>query len=90
MGASYSAFMISPGLGIAHFLNDCTHRLAVGNILLPFAIEEFSDQCRIYDSNIPHGDRLHGAVDVFLKREDIREESKRKLLVDDTARFYGL
>jgi hypothetical protein len=31
-----------------------------------------------------------GAVDVFLKREDISEESKRKLLVDNTARFYGL
>ena len=36
------------------------------------------------------GDRLYGAVDVFLKRDDISEESKRKLLVDNTARFYGL
>ena len=30
------------------------------------------------------------AVDVFLKRDVITEESKRKLLVDNTARFYGL
>jgi hypothetical protein len=35
--------------------------------------------------------RLRGrAVDVFLKRDDISEESKRKLLVDNTARFYGV
>jgi hypothetical protein len=26
---------------------------------------------------------------MFLKRDDISEESKRKLLVDNTARFYG-
>jgi hypothetical protein len=41
-------------------------------------------------SDIPQVDRLYGAVDVFLKRSDISEESKRKLLVDNTARFYGL
>jgi predicted TIM-barrel fold metal-dependent hydrolase len=58
--------------------------------LLPYAIEEFGDQCWVYGSDIPHGDRLYGAVDVFLKRKDISEESKRKLLVDNTARFYGL
>ena len=34
--------------------------------LLPFAIEEFGDQCWVYGSDIPHGDRLYGAVDVFL------------------------
>ena len=43
-----------------------------------------------YGSDIPHGDCLYGAVDVFLKPDDISEESKRKLLVDSTARFYGL
>jgi len=58
--------------------------------LLPFGIEEFGDQCWVYSSDIPHGDRLYGAVDVFLKRNDISEESKQKLLVDNTARFYGV
>jgi predicted TIM-barrel fold metal-dependent hydrolase len=58
--------------------------------LLPFAIEEFGDQCWVYGSDIPHGDRLYDAVDVFIKRNDISEDSKRKLLVDNTARFYGL
>ena len=58
--------------------------------LLPFAIEEFGDQCWVYGSDITHGDRLYDAVDVFIKRNDISEDSKRKLLVDNTARFYGL
>ena len=58
--------------------------------LLPFAVEEFGDQCWVYGSDIPHGNRLYGAVDVFLKRNDISEESKQKLLVDNTARFYGV
>jgi predicted TIM-barrel fold metal-dependent hydrolase len=58
--------------------------------LLPFAIEEFGDQCWVYGSDIHHGDCLYGTVDVFLKRDDISEESKRKLLIDNTTRFYGL
>ena len=58
--------------------------------LLPFALEEFGDDCWLYGSDIPHGDRVYGAVDVFHARKDISEESKRKLLVDNTARFYGL
>ena len=58
--------------------------------LLPFALEEFGDECWLYGSDIPHGDRLYGAVDVFLERKDIAEESKRKLMIDNTARFYGI
>lgn len=58
--------------------------------LLPFAIEEFGDECWLYGSDIPHGDRLYDAVNVFLARPDISDASKRKLLVDNVARFYTL
>jgi predicted TIM-barrel fold metal-dependent hydrolase len=58
--------------------------------LLPFVIEEFGDDCWLYGSDIPHGDRLYGAVDVFVARKDLSEENKRKLLVENVARFYGL
>jgi hypothetical protein len=34
--------------------------------------------------------RTEIAVDVFVKRDDITEESGRKLLVDITACIYGL
>ncbi len=58
--------------------------------MLPYAIEEFGDNCWLYGSDIPHGDRLFDAVNIFLQRKDISEESKRKLLVDNVARFYGI
>ena len=41
------------------------------------AIKELGDECRVYGSDIPHGD-------------DSSEESKQRLLVDNTARLYGL
>ncbi len=58
--------------------------------LLPHAIEEFGDECWLYGSDIPHGDRLFDAVNVFLQRKDVSEESKQKMLVDNVACFYGL
>lgn len=58
--------------------------------LLPFAIEEFGDECWLYGSDIPHADRLVDSVGVFLGRGDVGGETKRKLLVDNAARFYGL
>jgi predicted TIM-barrel fold metal-dependent hydrolase len=58
--------------------------------LLPFALEEFGDECWLYGSDIPHGDRLYNSVKVLLDRTDIPEASKQKLLVDNVARFYNL
>jgi hypothetical protein len=57
--------------------------------LLPFAIEEFGDQCWVYGSDIPHGDRLYGAVDVFLKRDDFSEESKESCSSITQRAFTG-
>jgi hypothetical protein len=56
----------------------------VDDKLLPFVIEEFGDQCWVYGSDIPHEDRLYGAIDVSLRRDDGSEESKQKLPVDNT------
>ena len=39
----------------------------------------------IYGSDVPPRRSPHSAVGVFLKRSDISEESKRKLLIDNTA-----
>ncbi len=58
--------------------------------ILPYVLEEFGDECWLYASDIPHRDRLYGSVGLFQERTDISEETKRKLLVDNTARFYGL
>ena len=58
--------------------------------VLPYVLEEFGDECWLYASDIPHRDRLYDAVRIFQERTDIGEETKRKLLIDNTARFYGL
>ena len=58
--------------------------------MLPFTIEEFGDECWVYGSDIPRGDRLYGTVGVFPRHDDVSEESKQRLLVDNTARLYGL
>ena len=49
-----------------------------------------NDQCWVYRSTFPDGDLLYGAVDIFLKRNDISQESKRNLLVHTTVRFYEM
>jgi len=53
--------------------------------LLPFAIEEFGDQCCVYVSDIPFGDRLRRGGCLPQARR-YQRKSKRKLLVDNTAR----
>ena len=58
--------------------------------MLPYVLEEFGDECWLYASDIPHRDRLHDNVRGFQGRTDIGEAAKRKLLIDNTARFYGL
>jgi hypothetical protein len=53
-------------------------------------MEEFGDQCWVYGSDIPHGDRLYGAVDIFLKRDAIsaRRASESCSLITQRA-FTG-
>ena len=58
--------------------------------VLPYALQEFGDECWLYASDIPHRDRLYDAVRILQERPGIGEESKRKLLIDNAARFYGL
>jgi predicted TIM-barrel fold metal-dependent hydrolase len=58
--------------------------------MLAYVLEEFGDECWLYASDIPHRDRLFDNSHVLQERTDIGEETKRKLLIDNTARFYGL
>ena len=57
---------------------------------LPHFIEEYGDDCLVHASDIPHFDRLVDTTSLIQERQDIGEETKRKLLVDNTAQFYGL
>ena len=58
--------------------------------LLPAVIDLVGDECLLYASDIPHGHRMIDAGAYLEQRTDISEQSKRALLVDNTARFYNL
>jgi predicted TIM-barrel fold metal-dependent hydrolase len=57
---------------------------------LPHFLGEFGADCLLFASDIPHFDRLVGAIDIFQERKDINERAKRKILVENVARFYGI
>ena len=58
--------------------------------LLPFVVEEFGEDCWLFASDIPHADRQMGVVRTLQERPDLSESAKRKMLIDNVARFYGL
>jgi predicted TIM-barrel fold metal-dependent hydrolase len=58
--------------------------------LLPYCVEHFGEDCWIYGSDIPHGDRLANAAKVLDQRADLEAVAKRKMLLDNVARFYAL
>ena len=62
----------------------------VEDALLPFVTERYGNDCWVYGSDIPHVDRLYKASDLLQQRTDLTEETKRKLLIDNVAKFYGL
>ena len=57
---------------------------------LPFVVQEYGDDFLMFAADIPHGHRVIDPISKFLERDDLGQETKRKILVDNTARFYGL
>ena len=57
---------------------------------LPYVVDRYGADCLLYASDIPHVHRVLDSVEVLEQRPDLSDEVKRKLLVDNTARFYGL
>jgi predicted TIM-barrel fold metal-dependent hydrolase len=58
--------------------------------LLPYCVEHFGEDCWLFGSDIPHGDRLANAAKVLQERSDLKDDVKRKMLLDNVARFYRL
>ena len=58
---------------------------------LPLVIEQFGDQCMMYASDYPHWDmeRPH-SVSQVIRRQDISEDTKKKILADNARSFYRL
>lgn len=62
----------------------------VDDKLLPHAISLVGEDPFIYASDIPHGDREWESVKTLMGRADLSDAAKRKLLVDNGKRFYGM
>ena len=57
---------------------------------LPFVVQEYGNDFLLFAADIPHGHRVIDPITKLLDRPDLSEETKRKVLVDNTARLYGL
>ena len=57
---------------------------------LPFIVDRYGDDFLMFAGDIPHPHRVAHSVDKFLARTDLSQKTKRKTLIDNTARFYGL
>jgi hypothetical protein len=57
---------------------------------LPFVVQEYGADFLIFAGDMPHAHRMVNPVKRFMARQDLSEETKRKILVDNGARFYGL
>lgn len=57
---------------------------------LPMVIEAIGEDALLYASDMPHGDRLLDSANVLESRKDIPQSAKRKILVDNALKFYGI
>jgi len=62
----------------------------VDDALLPKAVNDFGADHFLFASDIPHSDRLPESVSYFEARQDIDDQVKRKLLIENTARYYDM
>ena len=63
-----------------------------GEESLRYAVERLGDDVLIFASDFPHendAQRCKHEIDEMLERPDIPEETKHKILVDNTLKFYG-
>ena len=58
----------------------------VDDQLLPFVVDLIGEDHFMFASDIPHSDREYDAAGDLMKREDVGESAKRKLLAENAAR----
>ena len=55
-----------------------------------YVIDLMGDDYLFFASDIPHSDRMYDSPAYFLRRSDLSETAKWKILRDNARRFYGL
>jgi predicted TIM-barrel fold metal-dependent hydrolase len=57
---------------------------------LPHVIDSIGEECLLYASDMPHGDRVPESVTLLRNRKDIPSSAKTKILRDNAMKFYGI
>lgn len=58
--------------------------------LLPYVLKMWGEDRVMISSDMPHAELRDSAMDEVLERDDLSESTKRKLLVENALRFYGI
>jgi predicted TIM-barrel fold metal-dependent hydrolase len=58
--------------------------------LLPYVCDLMGEDYLFFASDIPHSDRMHDSAAYFLRRTDLTDPVKWKILRDNARRFYRL
>ncbi len=82
----------SPELEVAEYIQrgQVFFGYEVDEDILSYMGGKYGPDCWLYASDIPHAHRRLDAPRTLQQRTDLSEEVKRKLMVDNTALFYGL
>lgn len=58
--------------------------------LLPQVLDLIGEDCMVFGSEMPHGDRDRFAVRAFRERQDLAESAREKILNANPERLYGI
>ena len=58
--------------------------------LLPYMVNKYGTDCWVYASDIPHAHRKPDSAKHILRRPDLSQAAKDRILWEGTARLYGL
>jgi len=61
----------------------------VNDGLLPYMVNKYGTECWTYASDIPHAHRKPDSPKYILKRPDLPESAKERILWEGTCRLYG-
>lgn len=83
-----------PGLDLLpseYFKRQCFLGIEPDYELIPHLVEQGLEDTMVFSSDFPHFDAIYpGSVAALVERDDLSDETKRKLLRDNPLRLYGV
>ena len=62
----------------------------VDDELLPYMVKKYGTDCWVYASDIPHAHRKPDSAKYVLKRPDLSDAAKRRILWEGTLKLYDI